>query len=367
LKVLQMVLGGVILGALVAPSGRGQATGQVASSSKPAVIERTVPMGDYRFHYKDQGTGGPTVVMEAGLCQAMETWGGVVADVAVFTRVFTYDRAGLGSSSRILPQGGKRSARPQELRTSRQIVEELRDLLRKAGLPAPYVLVGHSFGGLNVRLFASQYPNEVAGIVLVDSSSEEEYSRYAALLPPGQQGGYRHVNQGGNCERVDLLASAGQLREAAPLPHVPLTIITPAPKDASKETSQAHLELQADLARRAPNSVHLFAERSGHFIQSDRPDVVIEAIRRVVEQARPYPIPLPTEDDLKQTRILHLSIPGEAMISGATLALSGFAGWRWRKRKRKANSEMNRAQRRQASRKERGTRGQGDKETRRQG
>jgi len=314
-------------------------------------VERTVPMGDYRFRYIDQGTDAPTVVMEAGLCQPMKTWGNVAAEVAAFTRAFIYDRAGLGGSSRISPQGVNQSAIPHGSRTSRQIVKELRDLLRKAGAPAPYVLVGHSFGGLNVRLYASEHPDEVAGVVLIDGSNEEEYSRYAALMAPEQKAKYVAVNRGANCEFVNLDLSATELREAASLPPVPLAVITPMPKAANLETSQAHLELQADLARRSAKSVHLFAERSGHFIQRDRPDIVIKAIRDVVDQTRAPFVPVPTEDDLKQARILRLSVPSEAAISGAALALSGLAGWQWRKRKRKAGAELNRAQRRQSLRK----------------
>jgi len=352
-----MVLAILILVVLIAPGARSQSHEQRIDSGKPAIVERVVPMGAYRFHYKDQGTGAPTVVMDAGLCQAMDTWDDVTAQIAAFTRVFIYDRPGLGASSRMLPQGAKQPARPPELRTSRRIVEELRDLLRKAGVPAPYVLAGHSFGGMNVRLYASLYPDEVAGIVLIDSSNEEQHSRLASLMPPAERRKYEQLNRGSNCEFINLEESAAQLHEAAALPHVPLTVIS-SPPVQSDLTAQAQVELQADLARRSASSVHIFAEGSGHFIQQDRPDVVIKAIRDMVERVRTSVIPLPTEDDLKQTRILHISIPGEAAFSGAALTLSGFAGWRWRKRKRTEKSEMNRAQRRQKLRK--GKKGSGE-------
>jgi len=340
----------LILVIFIAPGARSQSNEQKVDSVKPAIVERTVPIGDYRFHYKDQGTGAPTVVMDGGLCQPMDTWGDVTAQIAAFTRVFIYDRPGLGSSSRILPKGVKQPARPPELRTSRQIVGELRNLLRKAGVPAPYVLVGHSFGGINVRLYASLYPDEVAGIVLIDGTNEEQQSRFSSLIPPAELRKYVQLNRGSNCEFINLEASAAQLREAAAPPHVPIAVISSPPGQADL-MAQSHLELQADLARRSASSVHIFAEGSGHFIQHDRSDVVIKAIRDVVERARTSFIPLPTEDDVKQTRILHVSIPSEAAFSGTALTLSGFAGWRWRKRKRREKTEMNRAQRRQASRK----------------
>src|SRR5262245_33745452 len=346
-----MVTAPLILVILIAPRARCQSADQGVNSGKQAIVERVVPIGDYRFHFKDQGTAAPTVVMDAGLCQSMDTWDNVTAQVASFTRVFSYDRPGLGKSSRIVPQGVTQPTRQPELRTSRQIVEELRNLLRIAGVPAPYVLVGHSFGGLNVRLYASLHPEEVAGIVLIDGSNEEQHSRYSLHMPPAQRKKYAQLNRGSNCENINIEASANQLREAAALPHIPLTVISAPPGQDDLESAQVHFELQADLARRSGTSVHLFADGSDHFIQRDRPDVVIKAIRDVVDRARAPYISLPTEDDLKQTRILHVSVSGEAAFSGAALTLSGLAGWRWRKRKRRENAEMNRAQRRQASRK----------------
>src|SRR5262245_44927162 len=330
---------------------RGEMAGKKEKNGAQTIVERTVSIGDNRFHYKDQGKGAPTAVMDAGLCQTTDTWNAVTAEVAAFTRVFIYDRPGLGGSSRILPQDAKRPARPPELRTSGQIVEELHALLSKVGAPAPYVLVGPSFGSLNVRLYASRRPDEVAGVVLIDGSNEEEYSRYAALMSPDKRRNYAQINRGANCEFINLEASAIQLREAASLPPVPLTVISATPREQDPEMALAALELQGDLARRSPISVHLFAERSSHFIQRDRPDIVIKAIRDVVDRARIAFIPLPTEDDFKQTRILHPSVPTEAAYSGAALTLSGFAGWQWRKRKRRKDTEMNRAQRRQALRK----------------
>src|SRR5262245_9345008 len=341
----------LILVILFTPGARSQSPEQRVNSVKPSIVERVVPIGDYRIHYKDQGEGAPTVVMDSGLCQSMDTWGDVTAQIAAFDRVFIYDRPGLGSSSRILPQGATQPAGQPELRTSRRIVEELRDLLRKTGVPAPYVLVGHSFGGLNVRLYACLYPDEVAGIVLIDSSNEEEFSRYASLLPATKRSKYIKLNRGSNCEFINLEASAVQLREAATLPHVPLTVISSPPGQGDIEREEAHFELQADLARRGGSSVHLIAGGSDHFIQRNRPDVVIKAIHDVVDRARTSFIPLPTGDDLKQTRVLHVSVPREAAFSGTALTLSGLAGWKWRKRKRREKAEMNRAQRRQASRK----------------
>src|SRR5581483_7014518 len=130
-----------------------------------------VDVGGYRLRIECIGAGKPTVVMDAGLAQDRSTWGQVPSGVAAFTRVCTYDRAGLGES--------EAGAKP---RTSQQIVAELQVLLKRAGIQSPYLLVGHSFGGANVRLFASQHPDAVVGIVLVDASQEDQTARYAELM-----------------------------------------------------------------------------------------------------------------------------------------------------------------------------------------
>ena len=124
-----------------------------------------VDVGGYSLHLYCTGEGGrgaPTVVMDSGLGGSVLDWQLVQPEVAGFTRVCTYDRGGAGWS--------EPGVQP---RTSPQIVEELHTLLGNAGVQEPYVLVGHSFGGTNVQLYASQYPNEVAGMVLVDSALED--------------------------------------------------------------------------------------------------------------------------------------------------------------------------------------------------
>src|SRR5262249_61650086 len=124
---------------------------------------------------------------------------------------------GGGGRPWIRQQGGRQPGRRPDLRTSRQIVGELRNLLRKAGVPAPYVLVGHSFGGINVRLYASLYPDEVAGIVLIDGTNEEQQSRFSSLIPPAELRKYVQLNRGSNCKFIRLEASDVPLRaDSAP-------------------------------------------------------------------------------------------------------------------------------------------------------
>ena len=122
---------------------------------------RLVDVGGYRLHIHCLGTGSPTVVLDAGLSGMSHDWNLVQAEIAQTTRVCAYDRAGMGwSDAGPLP------------RTPEQIARELHTLLTNAGIASPYMLVGHSLGGKNVRMFALQHPEQVAGMVLVDARSE---------------------------------------------------------------------------------------------------------------------------------------------------------------------------------------------------
>lgn len=237
-----------------------------------------VDVGGHKLRVERFGKGSPTVVFEAGLAQPRTTWGHVPNDVAAFTEAVIYDRAGLGDSDEV-----------HGPRTSKQTVAELHTMLKNAGIEPPFILVGHSFGGLNVRLFASQFPEEVYGIVLVDASHEDEYSRLAALLSEPERNQYLQHEGGGNYEKVDLLASAEEVRAAAVLKPVPITVIS-APGNsgnpASEAGAQLHDELQTALSRVLPNASHVRAENSGHFVQLDRPDILIDAIRKLVEQSK---------------------------------------------------------------------------------
>jgi pimeloyl-ACP methyl ester carboxylesterase len=117
-----------------------------------------VDIGGYRLHIHCTGTGSPTVVIEAGWGDFSPSWTGVQQEAAKTTQVCTYDRAGSGWSD------------PGPLpRNALQYAKELHSLLHNANLPGPYVLAGHSMGGIPVRVFTNLYPSEVAGVVLIDS------------------------------------------------------------------------------------------------------------------------------------------------------------------------------------------------------
>lgn len=135
---------------------------------------RLVDVGDHRLHVVQQGTGGPTVVLEAGSGEVASGWADVAAGLDDVTTVIRYDRAGTGWSE---PS--------DDPRTAEVVIAELRTALQEVDAPRPYVLVGHSLGGLYVREFARLHPGEVAGLVLVDARPEDDARRTAALLPDG--------------------------------------------------------------------------------------------------------------------------------------------------------------------------------------
>ena len=161
-KLIVLVLGITTIGLFVGIVY--QTVGQAFDRRKYPPQGQLVDIGGFRLHLNCIGRGTPTVVMDAGGCAPSITWGLVPAEIAKFTRVCTYARAGLGWSD----------PNPRISRTSQQSVDELHLLLTKAGINPPYLLVGHSLGGVTMRLYASQYPEDVVGLVLVDSSHENQ-------------------------------------------------------------------------------------------------------------------------------------------------------------------------------------------------
>jgi pimeloyl-ACP methyl ester carboxylesterase len=133
-----------------------------------------VDVGGYRMHIQCAGQGSPTAVLDTGLGSTALYWGKIAPEVARFTRVCTYDRAGYGWSDT-----------GPEPRSSEQITRELHTLLTNAGVPRPYVIVGWSFGGFTARIYPQLYPGEVAGVVLVDSTHEEQFVRYVPTVVNG--------------------------------------------------------------------------------------------------------------------------------------------------------------------------------------
>jgi len=161
---------------------------------------RWVDLGSHRLHVFESGHGTPTILLEAGLMSTVLSWSELQTELARSFRVVSYDRAGLGWSD-LGPMP----------RTADRIVEELRSLLQRAGVPPPYVLVGHSFGGLTMPLFAARYPEEVAGMVLVDPVAPAEWN------PPSERD-RQLIHIGAKvCRRAAILARIGLIRFIATL------------------------------------------------------------------------------------------------------------------------------------------------------
>lgn len=224
--------------------------------------------------------GMPMVVLEAGALNTVDTWRDVQAPIAAFARVCAHDRPGRGESGE--PPAGLDAA---------SYVELLADGLRAAGETPPYALVGHSLGGLIVQLFVARRPNEVAAIVLVDSSHPDQVRRLADLpRPAGSTTASPGALRSPRPEVVPLDGFAAALQYAPPRISVPLVVLSRSrwTNGADGPAELAWLgrwqEMQRDLARQSAQARHEVVAGSGHYVQNDAPTLVIDAVRRLVAQ-----------------------------------------------------------------------------------
>jgi pimeloyl-ACP methyl ester carboxylesterase len=263
-----------------------------------------------KIYLQCRGSGSPTVVLVAGIKASAGDWNiakpsepTVFAAVAKFTRVCAYDRPGT-------PVGEKpsRSDPVAQPTTAEDAVSDLHALLSAAGVARPYVLVGHSYGGLVVRLFASTYPGDVSGLVLVDALAEglrdAETPEQWAIQRKLMEGDIREsLRLYPALERIDPDRSFDQVRAASPLRPLPLIVLSadrpwgpqvpsmiaagvlPAdvPPDSGYVTDAAQKQAQGRLAKLVPNAKHITNTNSGHEIHKEQPQRVIDAIREVVE------------------------------------------------------------------------------------
>ena len=233
-----------------------------------------VDVGGYELAYECRGEGTPTIVAEAGYDSAgTSTWFGMMDDLAAISRVCTYDRAGTGTSD----------PRPDaEGLTSADQAAELRTALEEAGVEPPFVLVAHSYGGFVTRLFADANLDETAGIVLIESSHEDEIDAYAAFYGDKPAGDW--IDGG---DLLDIEATETALRDARDYGDVPLIAIR-AERYEDVLDEDLWVETQADLATLSSNSLHVVALGSGHFVMDpgNNPEVVLAAVNAVVASAR---------------------------------------------------------------------------------
>ena len=230
---------------------------------------KLIDIGGYKLHLNCLGKGSPTVILEAGLGSNLKAWENVQPSIAKFTQVCSYDRAGLGWSEPGLKP-----------RTSEVIIKELRLLLENANIKGPYVLVGHSFGGYHIRLFASCFPAEVVGMVLIDTNHHDQEKHYTFTKEEAERASR---NKEGVRVPQDFFECANQVRNAKPLHDIPLVVIA-----GKNDRPDFWLGLQKNLPNIVQNGKFILAEESGHRVQNDQPEIVIEAIHQVVNEARSY-------------------------------------------------------------------------------
>ncbi|TMU88362.1 alpha/beta hydrolase [Bacillus sp. BHET2] len=209
--------------------------------------------------------------MDAGYGDYSKAWNEVAPEIAKFAEVVLYDRAGLGRSDK--------SSNP---RTSEQMVIELKELLTNLNIAPPYILVGHSFGGVNMRLFATEYSNEVSGLVLVDSTHENYRERFLPTMSLEFQAAYRKqfVYEGNYYEFMESLK---QVKKNSKKLNVPLIVISAGKKaHYSAQSQKLWNEMQKELLNISINSKFILDNKSTHYIQKDEPSIVIDAVKQLV-------------------------------------------------------------------------------------
>jgi pimeloyl-ACP methyl ester carboxylesterase len=337
LIVLAIVIAGLIL--MMSAGWFYQRLGTARDHQRHPALGELVDLGSHSLHCLIMGQGTPTVIFESGLMSTVLSWRDCQSEIAKTTRTICYDRAGLGWSDF-----------GPEIRDADRIVNELRKLLDRARILPPYVLVGHSFGGLTIRLFAARYPEQVCGLVLIDPVVPGEWNpasernkksirtgskilrraaamsrwgvlRFLAFLMRSGAGALaepvvRMISRGApkgdgttksplfrNLPATEramthvfwiqekfaktiasqlecLPRSAAQVAAAGIVKGIPITVISAANTPAERRAE--HIA----TARLSSRGKHLMATQSGHWVMVDEPDLVHQAIKEVVEQAR---------------------------------------------------------------------------------
>lgn len=277
---------------------------------------KLVNVAGRKMHIDCMGEGSPAVILDSGLGDTYVSWLKVQPQIARFTRVCSYDRAGLGYSDS--------SSQP---RTSKVIAQELHALLQAADVAPPYLLVGHSMGGFDVRLYASLYRDQVAGMVLVDASHPDQENRFPPEVKNTEGTWLREaefleytmpfgvprllglceedpVQRAAECnfhsarenvaELKAVSESAAQTAATPSLGDMPLAVLSHDPEkpssefppDLAKPLNEAWEKMQEEMAHLSTRGTQTIVKNSSHYIQIDQPDIVIDAIHAVVEQAR---------------------------------------------------------------------------------
>lgn len=275
-------------------------------------LERFVTVSGRALFVLEAGSGQPTVVFESGLGDSSRAWHRIQAKVAESARTISYDRAGRGQSH--FARAG---------RTLNECLDDLVAMLAAVEARPPYVFVAHSFGGFIARTFAHRYPDEVGGIVLVDSAQEDVIFEFQRILksqplPPrrfdepesltrrrfdqAQHSDPQFPKNVLNDEGVDLTTCYEQAREASFLGALPVTLVSSTKRDEDRKggaegvvaewevaAEKAWNACQVKLLELSTNATHVLAHESGHYVQDDQPDLVIAAVTEMLEQVRRKP------------------------------------------------------------------------------
>jgi pimeloyl-ACP methyl ester carboxylesterase len=271
--------------ALASVGGGFQVIGEAGTAHNHPMPGQLIDVGGHRLHLHCEGSGSPTVVLETGGGEMSSDLGLITPAVARDTRVCVYDRAGRGwsESAPTAPHGT-------------QIATELHSLLQRAHVPGPYVLAGHSFGGLYVQIFAADYPNEVAGMVLIDSTAPSATTpgytvhpyvvdRAFALVSTAAQLGLGQLS--GVTARdlrsfIEEYADAGDaIKQAASLTSLgdkPLVVVT-----AGSGHDAAWSAAQNQMATLSTDSVQRVVEGASHAALVAEPDGAAATARAILD------------------------------------------------------------------------------------
>ena len=257
----------------------------------PVNLGQCVNVGSYELFMKVQGEKGPTVVFDAGRADTSDTWNKVIPEVSKFAKAVSYDRVNLGYS-----QSMSDTTKPV---TAKLVAENLHTLLHTAKLAPPYILVGHSAGGLYAQMFARLYPKEVAGVVFIDSANTEQIFGNGLPLPAKTNAVHG--------ESLGFIPSLKQVKQAPRFPKVPIMVLTatehgaisdptikrPITMNDGKNVLMTGTEVQNllecwqnHLAQLSPYSTHIYAYGSNHYIQNTQPNLVIDAIYTMIKQQK---------------------------------------------------------------------------------
>lgn len=250
---------------------------------KSLTQKKTISIGSSTLEYGTSGTGSPAIVLINGSGVPIEGWYRVFAELETLSTVLVYNRLGIGKSSK-----------PKEPQTGAVMVETLRELLLKAGLPPTYLLVGHSLGGLIANLFVRCYPEEIRGVVFLDATAPEDIAMMAAhetALMRFLQRTLDAIHGKDSLGEITHATRTSELISLAPaFPDIPLIVVTGGKPAMSWLISAPALAERAEHQRRmavlSPRGKQIIAKRSGHFPQFTEPGVVVQAVREALALGR---------------------------------------------------------------------------------